>query len=535
VICKICKSNIKFCRRLEKGLGFQLVVKCECDTEVHIPSSPMIGKTYEINRRFVFAMRLIGVGCQAIRNFCGLMDFGSTISKDIYYSVLEHISIAAHQVAQLVIRKAAREEREKNEAAGNLENHLSVSSDSSWAKRGFASLIGIVSLIGKYTGKILDVVVKSSVCKMCEKWAGKEHELEYDAWYEEHKEHCTANHTGSAGKMEVDGVLEMFSRSISLHNVYYKNYIGDGDTKTFKNLKDASPYGEDLEVNKMECVLHVKKRIYKRAKDAKKNLTQFKKSQRILQDNNENLQETPKRKASRTSSKKPMTPKVKTAAFTNKIMLELSTYYELAIRRNPNSIKEMRNDIWATFYHKISTDAKPQHSFCPPGAESWCKYRVAQASGKQEEYKHPPALDDDIQPALKSIYEDLTTDDLLWRCLGANTKNNNESFSACVWHLAPKHMFVGKKIIEIATNCALCTFNEGFKPLLKIMETMGVTIGMGAAAHAARKDKLRITEANRRDCEATKERRTQIRHEKAIENEYYEDTEGILYGPNIAD
>jgi len=40
VICKICKSNIKFYRRFEKGLGFQLVVKCECDTEVHIPSSP---------------------------------------------------------------------------------------------------------------------------------------------------------------------------------------------------------------------------------------------------------------------------------------------------------------------------------------------------------------------------------------------------------------------------------------------------------------------------------------------------------------
>jgi len=67
------------------------------------------------------------------------------------------------------------------------------------------------------------------------------------------------------------------------------------------------------------------------------------------------------------------------------------------------------------------------------------------------------------------------------------------------------------------------------------METMGVTIGMGAAAHAARNDQLRITEANRRDCEAMKKRRTQIRYEKVAENEFYEDTEGILYGPGIDD
>jgi len=60
---------------------------------------------------------------------------------------------------------------------------------------------------------------------MCERWAGKEHDLEYEVWYDEHKSHCTANHEGSAGKMEVDGVLEMFQRSVELHNVYYKYYI----------------------------------------------------------------------------------------------------------------------------------------------------------------------------------------------------------------------------------------------------------------------------------------------------------------------
>lgn len=63
---------------------------------------------------------------------------------------------------------------------------------------------------------------------------------------------------------------------------------------------------------------------------------------------------------------------------------------------------------------------------------------------------------------------------------------------------------------------------------------MGVTIGRAAAILAEQKD-LRIASANKRSCETTKERRMQIRSEKARENEYFEETEEILYGAGIAD
>ena len=44
-------------------------------------------------------------------------------------------------------------------------------------------------------------------------------------------------HEGS-GKMEVDGVVEIFQRSQALHGagVRYANYIKDGDSKTFKTV-----------------------------------------------------------------------------------------------------------------------------------------------------------------------------------------------------------------------------------------------------------------------------------------------------------
>ena len=50
------------------------------------------------------------------------------------------------------------------------------------------------------------------------------------------------NHIGSAGKMEVDSVKEMFSRSIDQYGVKYTRYIGDGDIGTFKGLLNLNPY-----------------------------------------------------------------------------------------------------------------------------------------------------------------------------------------------------------------------------------------------------------------------------------------------------
>jgi len=57
-------------------------------------------------------------------------------------------------------------------------------------------------------------------------------------------------------------VIEMFQRSVEWFNVKYRKYIGDGDSKTFKNLLDADPYSGNPVVQKKECVLHVKKRMF---------------------------------------------------------------------------------------------------------------------------------------------------------------------------------------------------------------------------------------------------------------------------------
>ncbi|KAJ8955222.1 hypothetical protein NQ318_000248 [Aromia moschata] len=62
--------------------------------------------------------------------------------------------------------------------------------------------------------------------------------------------------------MEVDSVKEAFQRSEEMHNVKYAQYIGDGDSKTFKAILDLDPDNNDPKVMKKECVGHVEKNAW---------------------------------------------------------------------------------------------------------------------------------------------------------------------------------------------------------------------------------------------------------------------------------
>ncbi|EFN85242.1 hypothetical protein EAI_04679 [Harpegnathos saltator] len=67
------------------------------------------------------------------------------------------------------------------------------------------------------------------------------------------------------------------------------------------------------------------------------------------------------------------------------------------------------------------------------------------------------------------------------------------------------------------------------------MEVMGVTIGKGAAEFVQRCDQARIELANQRSSTQSKESRTVRRNVRLEENDAYEQAEGIMYGPGIAD
>ncbi|EZA47414.1 hypothetical protein X777_16316 [Ooceraea biroi] len=205
LICRVCKQKIKFAESGHRGLGFKLFITCTCGHR-EINSGPLIHTGYEINRRIVFVMRLLGIGREGINIFCGLMDISQGISICTYDSIVKHIHTAARSVFDTFCKKAIEEEKEENVENGRLPNHLKVSGDGSWKKREFTSLYGVATLIGHYSGKIIDLVIKSRYCQSCTFWSKKQDTEEYIEWYEQHQEECSINHDGSAGKMKVDSI-----------------------------------------------------------------------------------------------------------------------------------------------------------------------------------------------------------------------------------------------------------------------------------------------------------------------------------------
>ena len=69
--------------------------------------------------------------------------------------------------------------------------------------------------------------------------------------------------------MEVSSVTEMFLKSEEKYGAKYGNYIGNGDSKTFKTILDVnSEYGDDFQV--VKSIDYVEKRMGIQLRNVKK-------------------------------------------------------------------------------------------------------------------------------------------------------------------------------------------------------------------------------------------------------------------------
>ena len=111
----------------------------------------------------------------------------------------------------------------------------------------------------------------SKECRCCIQWRGKEGTLEFDEWWDSHHHECHANFEGSSGSMDASGMLAIFQRSVENYNMQCTDFLGDGDSKAHKLLLQEAVYGP-VQVQKLECVGHVQKRLGSRLRSLKKRL-----------------------------------------------------------------------------------------------------------------------------------------------------------------------------------------------------------------------------------------------------------------------
>ncbi|GFV47075.1 uncharacterized protein TNCV_197701 [Trichonephila clavipes] len=160
---------------------------------------------------------------------------------------------------------------------------------------------------------------------------------------------------------------------------------------------------------------------------------------------------------------------------------KLTTYYQKAILRNKGDVNAMKTAIYATLLHSISTDAKPQHSKCPAGENSWCFYQSAIANGEKpnnHKLNVGTPINEKFLPKILPIYQRLASNELLERCIRCGTQNANESLHSMIWAKCPKEIFVNKRRVKRAVTEAVCEYNKGtVRTIVETQKALGVATG----------------------------------------------------------
>ena len=108
---------------------------------------------------------------------------------------------------------------------------------------------------------------------------------------------------------------------------------------------NSKPYDDDFSIVKKECVGHVQKIMGTHLREIVKKTVVYTET-----------------KAGKKIKRKSLFGKGKLTA---KMIDKLTVYYGLAIRRYSDSVENMKNAIWATFFRYSSTDKNPQHKKMP--------------------------------------------------------------------------------------------------------------------------------------------------------------------------
>ncbi|GFX88535.1 uncharacterized protein TNCV_2659461 [Trichonephila clavipes] len=280
--------------------------------------------------------------------------------------------------------------------------NIGMSYDGSWLTRGHTLNIGVGCVIDLLTGFVIDYEVMSKRCGECEqtKFALEEDSTDFRIWYEGHQDVCSATHVGSSGAMEVNAAVKLWERSESI-GFRYTTLLSDGDSKSFLELKERNVYGSETQIKKEECINHVSKRLGTALRQAVKDwrvkgVTLGGKQRGCLKE------ETIKK---------------------------LTRYYTNAIRKNKDDVEAMKTAIYATLFHCMSTDQKPQHKKCPSASS-----------------------------------------ELLSRCVRGVTQNSNEALHWMIWNRCSKENSASRSRVLIAVSSAISEFNVGTLKALKTFQ-----------------------------------------------------------------
>ncbi|GFR28660.1 hypothetical protein TNCT_598441 [Trichonephila clavata] len=109
------------------------------------------------------------------------------------------------------------------------------------------------------------------------------------------------------------------------------------------------------------------------------------------------------------------------------------------------------------------------------------------------------------------------------------------SFNHCMEFRSKAYFLLGKTFWKLLPVLLPASLMKLFLPVFKVIQVMGVTIRQKSKDYANTVDNARILRVEKTAEATCKEARALHRALKTAENENFEETEGLLYTPGIAD
>ncbi|GFW02976.1 uncharacterized protein TNCV_155961 [Trichonephila clavipes] len=206
-----------------------------------------------------------------------------------------------------------------------------------------------------------------------------------------------------------------------------------------------------------------------------------------------------------------------------------SRYYQKEIRSNKGDVETMKTAIYATLFHSISTDQKPQHFKCPTGKDSWCFFQAALARGEVPgpHVKHVKIpLKEAHLAKIMPIYQRLASSELLQRCISCVTQNAKESLHSIIWGKCSKETSATLRRVTIA----VCEFNFGTKKSLEnLQKENGLASNKQSKMLVVWRDYRRVYQRKRKRLAVYAIARKKIALAKERRNASFIKKEGITY------
>lgn len=312
--------------------------------------------------------------------------------------------------------------------------------------------------------------------------------------------------------MEAEGAVNIIRQLHTQHGARVTKYLGDGDSKGYKRACDEF---KSWNIEKLNCVNHHSKNLGNRLR------------KRIVQKSDVIFEETEGNK-----KKKGIAG---VGGLTGKNITRIVKHHGRMVRKYGKNPELLRKRILAIYKHTSATDDNPDHDDCDA---IFCKYlqNIAKEN-PPETYSHSDRKNSHIPPYVmkhvKDIFDDMADVRKLKSVEHALTQNANECFNSTLWNVLPKSGFANLKLVQFATNIAICSYNEGKIGCLDVFKSLGIDVRGNMVKESITADQKRVSKKRKSDEKSTLEARKKRKMDKINAEDKNRKKEGPVpsYGP----